>query len=90
MSNLNYRRGADKERRIVKKAREEGLIALRSAGSHSPIDVVIIDGEYGKIQLIQCKSSKSEKGGIPLKLKEKLEKKYNYLNNKFDVEFIAL
>ena len=38
-----YQKGADRERKIVNRAREKGHIAFRSAGSHSPIDVCIID-----------------------------------------------
>jgi len=55
MVNSNYRRGADKERRIVNRAREKGHLALRSAGSHSPIDVVIVDDVKKEIKLIQSK-----------------------------------
>jgi len=55
MKSTNYRRGAEKERRIVNKFRSLGQIALRSAGSHSPIDVVVIDKEKREIRLIQAK-----------------------------------
>ncbi len=50
-----YRKGANFERKVVKILLEnEGcVIAFRSAGSHSPIDVVGI--EKDKIILIQCK-----------------------------------
>jgi Holliday junction resolvase len=53
-----YRKGADKERRIVNKAREAGYLAFRSAGSHSPIDVFILNPTAHHIYLIQSKSSK--------------------------------
>ena len=36
-------------------ARAENKIAFRSAGSHSPIDVVTIDQQHRIIELIQCK-----------------------------------
>lgn len=55
MPNANYIKGVAKERRIVNEARELGLISFRSAGSHSPIDVVIINFDSKIIQLIQCK-----------------------------------
>jgi hypothetical protein len=55
----NYKRGAAKERKIVNEARQAGHIAFRSAGSHSPIDLVIIkkgqiEGE-NIIEFVQCK-----------------------------------
>jgi len=51
----NYQRGADKERRIVNKFRNKGCLALRSAGSHSPVDVVVVDVDLKEIKLIQAK-----------------------------------
>ena len=58
MPNKNYRKGYRKERQIVNEARERGCIAFRSAGSHSPIDVCIINKKYKTIQFLQCKSGK--------------------------------
>jgi len=55
MPNLNYNNGVAKERRIVNSHRNDGCIAFRSAGSHSPIDVVVIDNQHHRIKLIQCK-----------------------------------
>ncbi len=55
MPNYNYNKGVRKERKIVNEAREKGLIAFRSAGSHSPIDVVVIDVHKRIIKFIQCK-----------------------------------
>ena len=55
MPNPNYVKGVKKERAIVNQARAEGKIAFRSAGSHSPVDVVIIDYFSKTIKLIQCK-----------------------------------
>ena len=55
MPNANYIKGVRKERKIVNEAREQGLISFRSAGSHSPIDVVIINDKSKIIKLIQCK-----------------------------------
>jgi len=51
----NYRKGADKERRIVNKARERGCLAFRSAGSHTIVDVCVINPILKKIWLIQSK-----------------------------------
>lgn len=55
MPNYNYLKGVRKEREIVNKAREMGLIAFRSAGSHSPIDVCIVDVRNRLIRFVQCK-----------------------------------
>ena len=56
MTNKNYRRGYAKEREVVLAARKQGYIAYRSAGSHSPIDVTVI--QPNKIQLLQLKRVK--------------------------------
>lgn len=55
MPNKNYIKGVRKERKIVNENRDKGLIALRSAGSHSPIDVIVIDRDNKIIMLYQCK-----------------------------------
>ena len=55
MPNPNYLKGVRKERKIVNAARAEGHIAFRSAGSHSPIDVCIVDKRKMHLRLIQCK-----------------------------------
>lgn len=59
--NKNYRRGYVFENRLVNKLKKEGWpIAFRTAGSHSPIDVVAINGT--DICLIQCKAFKMSPG----------------------------
>lgn len=72
MSLTNYQRGADKERRVVNKARAEGHLAFRSAGSHSPIDVFILDKIMHQITLVQCKP-KSMSENAKLKILEELK-----------------
>jgi Holliday junction resolvase len=52
----NYRRGYEIERKLVNELREHGWTAVRSAGSHSPFDVVAV--AFHKIRLIQCKRTK--------------------------------
>ena len=81
-----YRKGADKERRVVKEAREKGMIAFRSAGSHSPIDVCIINVEHKQVRFIQCKAGASYTDNF----KKKLEEKYKLLNDEFLVSFEVL
>ena len=53
-----YRKGAVFEREIVNLARSKGNLAFRTAGSHSPIDVVIISQKNKTITLIQAKAGK--------------------------------
>ena len=66
-----YKKGRKYEYELVKEARENGQIAFRSAGSHSPIDVVVIDEQNKIIYFIQCKNYK--------KLAKKFNKSlYNY------------
>lgn len=77
MINL-YNKGRKKEYKIVHQEKNKGCIAFRSAGSHSPIDVVSIDIKSRVIRLIQCKSDK-----MPESQKEGLKEKYKSLNNKF-------
>jgi Holliday junction resolvase len=57
--NKNYEKGVRYERKIVNAARAAGLIAFRSAGSHSPVDVVIIDPKKRLVSFIQAKKGKS-------------------------------
>ena len=49
----NYSRGADFERRVQRYFEKLGYLVIRSAGSHSPIDLSAM--KSGEISLIQCK-----------------------------------
>jgi Holliday junction resolvase len=82
MPNKNYLKGVRKERAIVNEAREKGLIAFRSAGSHSPIDVCVIDMSSRRIEFIQCKPD-----SMSDKKKEELEKELQELNYLFQCSF---
>ena len=86
MPNPNYRKAYKKENKIVNNHKKEGWdIAQRSASSKSPIDVWAVRKEGKKIRLIQSKpESFSEKN------KDKLMKEYDWLNGKFDVEFVVI
>lgn len=68
----------------MRKAKDEGKVAFRSAGSHSPVDVCIIDWKEKKIRLVQSKGD-----SMTEKTKQKLEKKFDYLNGSFEVEYIV-
>ncbi len=79
MPNKKYVKGRRKEYRVCKRLRVEGFdIVQRTAGSHSPIDIIAISKYLKKIFLIQCK---------PEGYKLKKYDEYNWLNDEFDVEF---
>ena len=69
MPNARYNRGSGWELAITKKLTALGYVCLRSAGSHSPIDVVAFNQQkvvapnepYTGVLLIQCKSSLKER-----------------------------
>lgn len=83
MPNKNYIKGRRYEYKIMNKLKEAGLpIVLRSAQSHSPIDVIGIDILHKTIYLYQCKA-----GHISDTMKIYLEEEWKGLNNKFDVKF---
>lgn len=56
MPNNAYLRSTRREREIVNKARAEGKIAGRTAGSHSPFDLYIWDPKDLVLRLIQVKT----------------------------------
>ena len=56
MANKFYLKGKRKEHKTCKKLKEQGFdIAQRTAGSHSPFDVIAIKFSTSEIRLIQCK-----------------------------------
>jgi len=66
----------------VNDARNRGLIAFRSAGSHSPIDVVIINVKLGSVRFIQAKPNNFSELA-----KQRLLEKYMKLNDYFKCSF---
>jgi len=82
MPNPHYIKGRRKEYAVIKEAKSEGKIAFRSAGSHSPIDVVTIDPRFHNIEFIQCKPD-----NISELDKMRLEWQFHQLNDKFNVKF---
>ncbi|KKK57623.1 hypothetical protein LCGC14_3052580 [marine sediment metagenome] len=63
MGNPNYRRGVRLEREIMQIFKDNGYIVMRTAGSHSPFDVVLVkeSSELKKIcfvAFVQCKTKK--------------------------------
>ena len=57
MVNRQYNRGRAKEYRVMELLREEGWIAGRSAGSHSPVD--IFAAKEGRVLLVQVKNGQA-------------------------------
>jgi Holliday junction resolvase len=55
--NQQYNRGRAKEYRVMELLREEGWVAGRSAGSHSPVDIFAAKG--GKVLLVQVKNGQA-------------------------------
>jgi len=68
----NYRRGYDSERDIVNRFRTLGFIAVRSAGSHSPVDVFVLRPSYPI--LIQAKNIKKYRPYKALNYHARLDK----------------
>jgi len=83
--NYKYQKGARLERKYVNKARAENKIAFRSAGSHSPIDVVVIDIKLKKIRFIQCKAKK-----LSQKTLKSLRDQFKMWSDEYQVEFELL
>ena len=85
MPNKNYRKGYQKEHRTKHKLLAEGFdIAQRTAGSHSPFDVIAIDKICKVIKLVQCKPKSMSENA-----KRKIEEENKKLNGLFRVEFIV-
>lgn len=83
MPNKNYQKGLRKEYAIVKLFKETGCdIVQRTAGSHSPIDIIAINKSLKTIFLIQAKpDSMSEKE------KQKIEDEFSWLNDEYYVRY---
>lgn len=82
MPNKNYIKGRRKEYKYVNKYKEKGCVAFRSAGSHSPVDVVVIDTDNKVIRLIQCKPD-----SMNATQQQKIREKNKELNGEFRVSF---
>jgi len=80
MPNKNYEKGRRKEYKICEKYKKEGYdIVQRTAGSHSPFDIIAINKTLKIIKLIQSKPDNYNEKKI---IEENL-----WLNNAFRVEF---
>lgn len=79
-----YKIGYYYERKTLQKLEDEGFVAWRTPGSHTPIDVIAIKNENGKlfVKLIQIKATSNDKFNIKsldeiYYLKELYKKFYN-------------
>jgi Holliday junction resolvase len=82
MPNKNYLKGRRKEYKIVNQFKEKGLIAQRTAGSHSPFDVIAINPKERRIFLVQAKPETMSENQ-----KNKIKKENELLNGLFIVQF---
>ena len=83
MPNKNYVKGRRKEYKICEQLKNEGFdVVQRTAGSHSPIDIIAISKDKQMIRLIQCKPDDFGNGKAQAIIKENW-----WLNGKFLVEF---
>lgn len=85
MPHPNYIKGRKKEYRVMNDERKQGNLVIRSAGSHSPIDVISIDVKARVIKLIQCKPD-----DIDEKKRYDIEYAMRELNNIFRCVFVVL
>ena len=83
MPNKNYVQGRRKEYKIRTREIALGRIAFRSAGSHSPVDVVSIDTKDKIIRLIQAKPDTMSRNA-----RYKIYKANQKLNGIYEVGFI--
>lgn len=84
MVNKNYIRGSCKEREIVNYFRSKGYLGIRSAGSKSAIDVMLVPCSIptDEVKLIQVKRVKLKHTNLLNLFPEALTlSKYTYPNN---------
>lgn len=84
MPNKNYVKGRRKEYKICKTYRERYKfdIVQRTAGSHSPVDIIAIDKIRKRIHFIQAKPDSMSENE-----KNKINKELDWLNDEFMVSF---
>jgi len=88
----NYTKGRRKEYAICEQLRKQGFdIVVRTAGSHSKIDIFAIDSDNKIIKFIQSKRVLSETmKTINNQLKNKIEKEMSYLNGFYVCSFSVM
>jgi len=85
MPNQNYIKGRRKEYKICERLRKDGFhIVQRTAGSHSPIDVIAINTTTKEIKLVQAKPDDFGKRAT-----DEILMRNSLLNGFFLVEFVV-
>jgi hypothetical protein len=82
MPNRFYEKGVRKERKKVNEAKDIGLIAFRTAGSKSPIDVCTIDKVNKVITFYQLKGD-----SLTDSHKKRLEEEHKELKGYYKIYF---
>lgn len=83
MPNKNYEAGRRREYYVKNnKIPEEFTIKQRTAGSHSPFDIISIDPENKEIELTQVKPKDMRKTEI-----DKIKKENEALKGNYNVQF---
>jgi len=85
MSNKNYIKGRRKEYKVMADERAKGNLVIRSAGSHSCVDLISIDVTARVIKFIQCKPDDITQTEI-----DKLQYQMRELNNVYRCEFVVV
>ena len=86
MPNKNYIKGRRKEYKICEQMIKEGFkIAQRTAGSHSPFDIIAIDPGTRQLRLIQCKPD-----DMNSHQQQKIRDENKDLNGVFEVRFSVI
>lgn len=86
MPNKNYIKGRRKEYKVCTELKNLGwAIAQRTAGSHSPIDIIAINTDKNIIRLIQCKPD-----DMNAHQQQKIRDENKDLNGTFEVRFSVI
>lgn len=77
--NKNYQKGYRLERKIMNLYKKYNIFSTRTAGSHSPFDVIAIS--HNNLLLIQCKNRKGTKQDVEKlqEIRKKIPKELNVL-----------
>lgn len=86
MPNKNYISGRNFEYRVKKYLESKDYFVLRSAGSHSMVDLLAIHRVFGWVLFIQCKHGKSN---MDKKSKQRLYNISKYIDGDRGVGIIA-
>jgi len=77
--NRNYKNGAAREYRIMKKLEKEGWFCIRSAGSHSPIDIIAMMPIAEHLKLLDKKAEKEKWGNEEWQRAQEQANKFNIM-----------